>query len=156
MELDFNSYKTIYDKYETDFLGITKVALKALKLDFDPIISVSLIDNETIRQINNDYRHIDKETDVISFAFIDAEEDKDIILHSKKMFVLGDIYISVEKAITQAKEIGNSIDREILFLFTHGLLHLLGYDHMNKAQEEIMFPLQEEILYTYMKKEANR
>ena len=62
------------------------------------------------------------------------------------MVALGDIYISVEKASEQAQEYGHSIKRELCFLFVHGLLHLLGYDHMNKEDEEVMFDLQEKIL----------
>ena len=115
-----------------------------LKLKFDPIVSVSLIDNEKIHDINKQYRNIDRPTDVISFAFLDGEG-----LDVKKLkgnVVLGDIYISIDKALEQAEEYGHDNKREFCFLFVHGLLHLLGYDHMKKEDEEIMFPLQEEIL----------
>ena len=73
-------------------------------------------------------------------------EDRESILKSGDNVVLGDIYISVEVAKDHAKEYGHSLDRELRFLFIHGLLHLLGYDHMTKEDEEIMFPLQEKIL----------
>lgn len=152
MEIDFNSFDDKYNEYENRFIDLTKIALDIIGLNFDPIISISLVNNDFIHQINKEYRNIDKETDVISFAFIDSEKDKNTILRSGKSYVLGDIYISVEKAITQAKEIGNTLQREILFLYVHGLLHLLGYDHMKKEDEEKMFALQEDILQAYIRK----
>ena len=145
MEIDFNSLYPEYENYEDIYLEIASKAINHLGLSFEPIISVSLVNDETIHQINNDYRHIDKVTDVISFAFNDGE-DREKLYHSGSMVVLGDIYICVEQAKRQAEEYGHSLDREMRFLFAHGLLHLLGYDHMKKEDEEIMFPLQEEIL----------
>ena len=145
MELDFNSLYPELESYEETYLDIAKKAMKHLSLHFEPIISVSLVNDETIRQINNDYRHIDRVTDVISFAFNDGE-DRVSLYQSGAMVVLGDIYICVEQAKRQAEEYGHPLDREMRFLFVHGLLHLLGYDHMKKEDEDIMFPLQEEIL----------
>lgn len=106
--------------------------------------NVIFINNEKIREINKSYRGIDRETDVISFAL---EDEKTIRLENER--ILGDIYISVEKAKMQAEEYGHSFKREICFLTTHGFLHLLGYDHMKKEDEEVMFKLQEEILDSY-------
>ena len=145
MEIDFNSLYPEYENYEDIYLEIANKAINHLGLSFEPIISVSLVNDETIHQINNDYRHIDKVTDVISFAFNDGE-DRKTLYHSGSMVVLGDIYICVDQAKRQAEEYGHPLDREMRFLFVHGLLHLLGYDHMKKEDEEIMFPLQEEIL----------
>ena len=102
--------------------------------------NVIVIDNEKIRQINKEYRNIDKETDVISFAL----EDNDSIELPYRL--LGDIYISIDKAKVQAIEYGHSLLRELGFLSIHGLLHLLGYDHMEKDEEKIMFERQELIL----------
>ena len=99
-----------------------------------------------VLKINKKYRHIDRPTDVISFAFLDVENNYDKILFSPGPVVLGDIYISLEKAKEQATEYGHSLHRELSFLFVHGLLHLLGYDHMNEEDEKVMFKLQEEIL----------
>ena len=144
MELDFYSIDEQYDSYYEEYLSLLEKTFKLLKLKFDPIVSVSLIDNEKIHDINKQYRNIDRPTDVISFAFLDGEG-----LDVKKLkgnVVLGDIYISIDKALEQAKEYGHDDKREFCFLFVHGLLHLLGYDHMKKEDEEIMFPLQEEIL----------
>lgn len=151
MEIDFTSIKDEYNDYEAKYNHLTEIALNRLNLDFEPIISVSIVDNDYIHKINREYRHIDRPTDVISFAFLDGEEDKEEKFHSKAMIPLGDIYISIDKAIEQAQEYRHSLDRELRFLYVHGLLHLLGYDHMNKEDEEIMFKLQEEILSEGMK-----
>ena len=96
--------------------------------------------------MNREYRNVDRPTDVISFAFLDNEENKDEMLKHSGPVCLGDIYISVDKAKEQAEEYGHPLKRELSFLFVHGLLHLLGYDHMNKEDEEVMFKLQDEIL----------
>lgn len=146
MEIDFTSINTNFSDYEEKFIKLTEIALNRLKLTFNPIISVSLINNKQIHKINKKYRQIDRPTDVISFAFMDGDDSKEKVFHSTQTVCLGDIYISIEKAEEQAKEYGHSIERELSFLYVHGLLHLLGYDHMKKEDEEIMFPLQEEIL----------
>ena len=108
------------------------------------IANVIIVDNNKIHEINKEYRNIDRETDVISFAL---EDDKTI--NDSPVRVLGDIYISIDKAKEQAKEYNHSLKRELCFLMTHGFLHLLGYDHMTKEDEEIMFPMQEKILNEY-------
>ena len=145
MELDFTSHYEEFEDFEDIYIKLIEKTFKHLKLKFDPIISVSLVDNEFIHEMNRDYRGIDRPTDVISFAFLD-NEDRQALYKSKEPVCLGDIYISVDKAKEQAKEYGHSIKRELSFLFVHGLLHLLGYDHMNQADEEVMFKLQDEIL----------
>lgn len=114
-----------------------------LKID-NPEFNIIFVDDEEIREINKSYRRIDKVTDVISFAL---EDDK--TFNTDKFRFLGDIYISLDTARSQAKEYGHSLKREICFLSIHGILHLLGYDHMNKEDEKVMFSLQEEILTGY-------
>jgi probable rRNA maturation factor len=109
-------------------------------------IDVSLVSAETIQEINRSYRHIDRVTDVISFAFADDKNPKDRIKGSQAPKLLGEILICLPQARKQAEEIGHSERRELSFLFVHGLLHLLGYDHATKEGEDIMFPLQEKIL----------
>lgn len=104
------------------------------------IVSIVLTDDERIHAINKTYRGIDRPTDVISFAFLDEDTNPSNITD------LGEIYISLEKAHAQAEEYNHSFKRELCFLLTHGLLHLLGYDHMTKEDETEMFGLQEEIL----------
>ena len=108
------------------------------------IYNVIIVDNEKIREINRDYRNKDSATDVISFAL----EDDDSFNRSD-IRILGDIYISIDKVIEQSHEYGHSFKRELYFLATHGFLHLLGYDHMEKSDEEIMFKKQEEVLSRY-------
>ena len=145
-ELDFTSKFEGYDYLEDKYIEIVERAFSILKLSFSPIISVSIVDNDYIHKINKIYRNVDRETDVISFAFLDNEGNREKIMKSKNVVSLGDIYISLEKAKEQANNYGHSLNRELLFLFTHGLLHLLGYDHMNKKDEDIMFSLQDQIL----------
>ena len=145
MELDFISNYEEYEEYEEIYSSLVSKTFNHLKLKFNPIISVSLVDNEFIHKMNRDYRGIDRPTDVISFAFLD-NEDREALYKSKEPVCLGDIYISVDKAKEQAKEYGHSLKRELSFLFVHGLLHLLGYDHMTEEDEKVMFRLQDEIL----------
>ena len=145
MELDFTSINEDFNNYEEIYSYLIEKVFKVLNLSFDPVVSVSFIDNEEIHKINKEYRKIDRPTDVISFAFLD-NEDRSKEYASGMPVILGDIYISLDKASEQAKEYGHSMKRELCFLFVHGLLHLLGYDHMKKEDEEIMFPLQDKIL----------
>lgn len=122
-----------YIKYVVDKLSLSNA-------EFNIII----VDNKRIHEINREYRGIDRETDVISFAL---EDNKDVIYDDFRL--LGDIYISIDKATSQATEYGHSLLREICFLSTHGILHLLGYDHMNEKDEQEMFKLQNELLDGY-------
>ena len=103
--------------------------------------NIIIIDNERIKKINKEYRGIDRETDVISFAL---EDTKDFIYSDFRL--LGDIYISLDKVKEQSNLYGHSFLRELAFLSVHGLLHLLGYDHMEKIEEEEMIEKQDEIL----------
>ena len=109
-------------------------------------VSVTFVSNETIKEINREYRQKDYVTDVISFALNDDDSDTMI---EEIPNLLGDIIISYEKAIEQAEEYQHSLDREVGFLAVHGFLHLLGYDHMNESDEKEMFTKQEEILKAY-------
>ena len=103
--------------------------------------SVIIVDNVKIHEINKQYRNIDRPTDVISFAL---EDDKSF--PNLDYRVLGDIYISIDKVYEQSELYGHSFFRELAFLTVHGILHLLGYDHMNKEDEIKMFSRQELIL----------
>ena len=109
------------------------------------IFNLIIVDNEYIHELNRDYRNIDRETDVITFAL----EDDDTMVLPDGVRVLGDIYISIDKARSQAEEYGHSFLREICFLAVHGFYHLLGYDHMTPEDEKVMFGKQEEVLSAY-------
>ena len=118
-------------------------SLNYLKLN-NVIFNIIIVDEDKIQYLNKTYRNIDRVTDVISFAL----EDDDSFIKTEYR-VLGDIYICLDKAIEQAKEYGHSLKREISFLTIHGILHLLGYDHMTSDEEKKMFGLQEMILNEY-------
>ena len=113
-----------------------------LNLDKAYTFSIILMDEKDIHVINRDYRQIDRPTDVISFA----SNDEDVLVVGGEELELGDIFINIRAIRSQAEDYGHSLKREFSFLVTHGLLHLLGYDHMDKKEEEVMFKLQEEIL----------
>lgn len=132
--------ETSYDIDLEEEKRVIEYALKYKKLN-DVMFNVIFVDNKTIRDINREYRGIDRDTDVISFAL---EDNEDIKFEFGRL--LGDIYISVDKMKEQAIEYGHSELREMAFLTVHGLLHLLGYDHMTKEDEEVMFKEQELIL----------
>lgn len=115
------------------------------KLDLKKaIFNIIFVSSEEIHKINKEYRNVDRITDVISFAL---EDNKDISY--KDFRLLGDIYIAIEVAYSQALEYNHSTEREVCFLSTHGLLHLLGYDHMKEEDEKIMFEKQKELLDAY-------
>ena len=130
------------ESYEQQFTQIIKKTLEVLNLSDDVELSCIIVDDEKIHQINRDYRQIDRSTDVISFAL----EDNEQFYVEGMPRSLGDIFISYDHAVSQAEEYGHSLKREMCFLFTHGLLHLLGYDHMQEDEEKEMFALQKEIL----------
>ncbi|HHZ03262.1 MAG TPA: rRNA maturation RNase YbeY [Tissierellia bacterium] len=106
-----------------------------LKGDFE--VSISFVTNEEIKELNRDYRNVDRETDVLSFPM--DEEFDDVIL-------LGDIVISTEKIIEQAKEFNHSLEREMIYLTVHSMLHLLGYDHLQESEKVEMREREKEIM----------
>ena len=128
----YKDYDYLYDLLD---FALTKLRVK------DSTFSVILVDNDTIHELNRDYRGIDRPTDVISFALNDNGA------FPGPVNVLGDIYISIDKMQEQAVTYEHSEKRELSFLAIHGLLHLLGYDHTKGPKEEKeMFDLQKEIL----------
>lgn len=131
------------DKKIEELKDVEMVLKKAIEIEKLGVVNfnVIIVDNEYIHKLNKEYRGIDRPTDVISFALEDTDDIK-----YDDFRLLGDIYISIDKAESQAEEYGHSLKREICFLAVHGLLHLLGYDHMEKKDEEVMFAKQEVIL----------
>lgn len=122
---------------------LKKVIDKAIEIEkIDNVeFNIIIVNNEKIHEINREYRHIDRPTDVISFALEDDESFPGL-----ETRVLGDIYISLDKVYEQSEAYGHSFFRELSFLTVHGLLHLLGYDHMELEDEKEMFSRQELIL----------
>ncbi|WP_312651047.1 rRNA maturation RNase YbeY [Proteiniclasticum sp.] len=131
--------------------------LEDQRVSYEGEVSVLLVDNETIQEINRENRNIDKPTDVLSFPMIDYEEGKTFTdLYADHDFgveyfdgdalVLGDIVISMEKAAEQAMEYGHSLKREVCYLTVHSVLHLLGYEHMNDEEKQVMRGTEERIL----------
>ena len=107
-------------------------------------ISVTFVDNETIRVINSQTRGIDKETDVLSFPL--GENGEYEVNYATDALLLGDIVISLSMAVEQAQEYGHSVEREIAFLTVHSMLHLLGYDHIEDGDRVVMRAREEEVL----------
>ncbi len=129
---------------ELDYLNnYISYVVKKEKLE-NCVFNIIFVSNEKIHEINFNYRGVDKVTDVISFALEDANDVKE-----PGMRILGDIYIAINVAYNQAEIYGHSNIREICFLATHGILHLLGYDHMEEEEEKIMFTKQKELLESY-------
>ena len=140
MEIDiFNETKEDLEKELKVMHNVLVHGIEKLQVG-DVNFNVIIVDNEYIHRLNKEYRGIDRETDVISFAL---EDDKTF---NPEIRILGDIYISIDKAKSQSEEYGHSLLRELCFLAVHGMLHLLGYDHIVKEEEEVMFKLQEDIL----------
>lgn len=134
-EKSWNNYRLFIDL-------ISHKTAKILRITKRFQFSVILVSKETIHEINRMYRNKDSETDVISFASLDSVS----IQVKESSLELGDIFINVDAVRSQANEYKHSLKREFSFLVAHGLLHLLGYDHMTKQEEEKMFALQEDIL----------
>ena len=132
-------------------------ALKEEEVNIPFEISLLFVDNDEIREINNETRNIDKETDVLSFPMLDYPKDKvfkdvyknyefDETYMDGEELVLGDIVLSLEKALEQSKEYNHSFKREASYLVVHSVLHLLGYDHMEEDEKNVMRKREEEIL----------
>lgn len=122
---------------------IVEYTLRYQKVE-NSILNVIIVNEDKIRELNKNYRNKDSVTDVISFAL----EDDDTFIKTD-IRVLGDIYICFKRAMEQAINYNHSLKRELSFLTVHGILHLLGYDHMNEKDEKVMFELQERILNEY-------
>ncbi len=128
---------------------LNKVCLESLEyeeFDEDCEISLSIVTNDEIQDINKQFRGIDSPTDVLSFPQLTYEEGEEADVNENGEIVLGDIIISIDRAKEQAEEYGHSLKREMAFLTVHSMLHLMGYDHMEKDEEEEMFRRQKEIL----------
>lgn len=145
------------DEFVEKLENVINFALKEEEVFVDCEISMLFVDNEEIREINNETRGIDRATDVLSFPMLDYEDKKvfkevykdknfDITFMDGEELVLGDIVLSLERALEQSKEYNHSFEREACYLVVHSVLHLLGYDHMEEDDKKIMRKREEEIL----------
>ncbi|MBQ6284741.1 MAG: rRNA maturation RNase YbeY [Bacilli bacterium] len=137
----FNTTNEQIDTSELD--KVIQFACKKMGVK-NPLLNIVIVDNKKIQEINKTYRNKDAVTDVISFAFEEAND-----FNYDDIRFLGEIYISYERCVSQAGEYGHSVKREFCYLAVHGLLHLLGYDHMNEEDKKVMRALEEEILNEY-------
>ncbi len=134
--LDFDAEKLAED--------CAREALAEEDIEDDAEVSLTFTDNARIRELNKQFREIDRETDVLSFPM--GDEDGFEVNPETDALLLGDIVISLEKAKAQSEEYGHSMKREVAFLIAHSLFHLLGYDHMTPDEEKEMFAKQEKVL----------
>ncbi|MCR1952511.1 MULTISPECIES: rRNA maturation RNase YbeY [unclassified Clostridium] len=151
------------DKLEVteDFIerlsDVCDFALKEEGVECQYQISLLFVDNEEIREINNETRNIDRATDVLSFPMLDFEDKKvfnemylnydfDETFKDGDELILGDMVLSLERALEQSEEYGHSYEREVGYLVVHSILHLLGYDHMEEDDKKRMRKREEEIL----------
>ena len=129
-------------QWEENITHVAKLCLHKEGIEDEVEIGVTFTDNEGIQEINREYRNIDSATDVLSFPMYEAEE----ALVDEEVILFGDIVISLERAQEQSVEFGHSLEREVMYLLVHGLLHLCGYDHMNDDDKKVMRRKEEELL----------
>lgn len=145
----YDDQQTLTDELTQMVQDVLAYAADYLELEENCAMSVIIVDNEEIQNINREYRQKDAVTDVISFALEESvvEDDfpaiQEVMDESRE---LGDIFVSFQRAQEQAVEYGHSFKRELGFLVVHGFLHLNGYDHMTDEEEAEMFDLQRDIL----------
>ena len=134
-------------KFKKDIEKIFEEALEETGNPTNILVNIALVSAEEIREMNKTYRGVDRVTDVLSFPMIDDIEDIEKEFDfSVGECNIGDIYINLERVKEQASEYGHSIKREFCFLALHGFLHLLGYDHIEKADEMVMFAIADRVL----------
>lgn len=147
----------VTDEMEELLDKVVTFALKEEGVEVDFEVSIILVDNEEIKKINSEFRNINKETDVLSFPMLEypsgkvfkevyIEEQFDEKNLDDGYLILGDMAISVEKVIEQSEEFGHSFNRELAYLTVHSMLHLLGYDHMEEEEKNVMRNREEYIL----------
>lgn len=132
----------VLEEWQDKLEEITRLFFDREKISYDTEVSLVFVDNESISKLNKAYRDKDRETDVLSFPLLEGEINQDLDMD----VLLGDIVISLEKAEEQAHEFGHSLSREIFYLYLHGLLHLIGYDHLKEEDKKKMREQEEKIL----------
>lgn len=144
-------YKEIEEKeeYEKIIQRVLEQCFKEENIENSKLyITITLTNPETIKQINTEYRNIERATDVLSFPMFEKDELDEKIKNKNFEYpdVLGDIVISIEKVEEQAKEYGHSFERELSYMVVHGFYHLMGYDHIKEEDKKQMRPKEEKIL----------
>lgn len=146
VEINYEDIENLAEEKLIEKVVSTVLEMEQIKKKLD--VYITLTNNENIRKINAEHRKIDKATDVLSFPMFDRAEIDSLKVEDEEEFedILGDIIVSVEKVREQAEEYGHSFERELAYLVTHGMLHLLGYDHMIEEEKVVMRKREEEIL----------
>lgn len=143
----------VSEQLETMIEDVIKETLKSENFASDCMVSVTLTDNENIREINNEQRNIDSDTDVLSFPVLEFENGE-LVENVGDVFedrlILGDIVVSLERAKQQCEEFGHSFEREVGYLVCHSVLHLLGYDHEDEAERAVMREKEENVMSKMM------
>lgn len=134
------------EEFEKLFNDVVKESLRYEEFDPDCEVSLSIVNNDEIQEINRQFREIDAPTDVLSFPLLTFEEGEQADVNENNEIMLGDIIISIDKAKAQAEEYGHGLRRELAFLTAHSMLHLMGYDHMEEEEQKEMFKKQDDIL----------
>lgn len=143
MKIYFEEEHVVSQEILDTMMKAAEICIDAENIDVDRSeISVTFVDMEEIHQLNLDYRGVDSPTDVLSFPQFDDLND----LPEDGEIALGDVVICKQKAEEQAEEFGHSFEREIMYLFVHSVLHLLGYDHMDEDEKKIMRRREEEVM----------
>ena len=136
----------ITEEFEKLFNDVVKESLRYEEFDPECEVSLSIVSNDEIQEINKQFREIDAPTDVLSFPLLTFEEGEQADVNENNEILLGDIIISIDKAKAQAEEYGHGLRRELAFLTAHSMLHLMGYDHMEEEEQKEMFKKQDDIL----------
>ena len=144
--IDNRSDFDLTEEYRKLFNDVVAESLSYEEFDTKSEISISIVDNNEIQEINRQYREIDAPTDVLSFPLLTFEEGEQADVNENDEILLGAIIISIDKAREQAQEYGHGLRRELAFLTAHSMLHLLGYDHIDEQEQKDMFERQERIL----------
>ncbi len=142
IEVLFDNRQNFMEIKEENMKSIEKAinaTIDVEQIDGDFEVSVSFVTNEEIKKLNRIYRNVDSETDVLSFPMDDEEDAEGVIM-------LGDVILSTEKIIEQAEFFGHSLEREMIYLTVHSMLHLLGYDHMEEDEKEEMRDREKEVM----------
>ena len=129
-------------EWEEKINQVAAICLREEQLPEDVEVDLLFVDNEAIREMNLEYRDKDSATDVLSFPMYEPDEEID----DEEEVLLGDIVISLERAQEQCEEYGHSLEREVMYLLVHGLLHLAGYDHMEEEDKKVMRAQEEKLL----------